>query len=117
LGGPAWRRDDALSSRPSRAWARAALEQATGTIRFDLTGGGRTARWLVAVDKGDVSVSRGGGGGECVVRVDKELFDGIASGEVNAMAALLRGAIEVAGESALLLAFQRVLPGPRRRRG
>jgi putative sterol carrier protein len=51
------------------------------------------------------------------VRVDRALFERIASGEVNAMAALLRGAIDVSGESSLLLALQRVLPGPARRRG
>jgi putative sterol carrier protein len=92
-----------------------ALEQAVGTIRFELTGGGRPTRWLLAIDDGDVSVSRRSARGDCVVRADGALFDGIASGEVNAMAALLRGAIEVKGDRALLLAFQRVLPGPPRK--
>ena len=34
------------------------LEQGTGTVRFDLVDGRRTDRWLVTLDKGDVSVSR-----------------------------------------------------------
>ena len=38
--------------------------------------------------------------------------DRIAGGEVNAMAAILRGAITVEGDPALLLMFQRLLPGP-----
>ena len=89
-----------------------ALEKVTGTIRFDLTGGQRPARWLVAIGTGDVSVSRKRGKADCLVRVDRMLFDRIASGEANAMAAVLRGAIDVEGDRALLVAFQRLFPGP-----
>jgi putative sterol carrier protein len=88
-----------------------ALRKATGTIRFDLTGE-RTTRWLVSIAKGDVAVSRKSGRADCVVRVDRELFQNIASGEANAMAAVLRGAIEAEGDLGLLLSFQRVFPGP-----
>ncbi len=35
---------------------------------------------------------------DCVVSADKALFDGIASGKTNAMAALLRGAMSVEGD-------------------
>jgi putative sterol carrier protein len=90
------------------------LEHATGTIRFDLTDEGRTTRWLVTIDKGDVALSRGNAKADCVVRVDRVLFDGIGSGRVNAMAALLRGAIDVKGDQGVLLAFQRLFPGPPR---
>jgi putative sterol carrier protein len=89
-----------------------ALERATGTIRFDLSGGERTNRWLVAIRKGDVDVSRGTADADCVVRVDGALFARIATGEANAMAAVLRGAMHVEGEPALLVAFQRLFPGP-----
>ena len=91
-----------------------ALEKATGTIRFDLTGGERTTRWLVAIDNGDVEVSRRSARADCVVRVDGALFARIASGEANAMAAVLRGAIDIEGDPALLVAFQRLFPGASR---
>ena len=92
------------------------LEKATGTVRFDLKEGKKTNRWLVAVVKGDVAVSRQNLRVDCVVSADKALFDDIASGKTNAMAALLRGAISVEGETQLMVLFQRLFPGPRLRK-
>jgi putative sterol carrier protein len=92
------------------------LEKATGTVRFDLKGGKKTDRWLVAVIKGDLAVSRQKLPADCVVTADKSLFDDIASGKTNAMAALLRGAMRVEGDVQLLVLFQRLLPGPSRSR-
>jgi putative sterol carrier protein len=91
-----------------------ALEKTTGTIRFDLTGGGRTARWLVSIKKGDVGVSRRNAAADCVLRVDGGLFERIATGRANAMAAVLRGAVDLEGDRALLVAFQRLFPSPPR---
>lgn len=93
-----------------------ALAKVTGTVRFDLRdGGARPVRRLITITKGDVVLSHRNAKADCVVRVDRTLFDGIASGETNAMAAFLRGAIDVDGDRGLLLAFQRVFPGPPRR--
>jgi putative sterol carrier protein len=92
------------------------LEKAKGRIRFDLVDGTRIDRWLVTLDRGDVSVSRKNVAADCVVRTDKRLFDGMASGEVNGMAAYLRGELTAEGDPELLVLFQRVLPGPTTRR-
>lgn len=92
------------------------LEKAKGTLRFDLTDGKRKARWLVAIEKGDVAVSHENAKADCVVRADKTLFDGIASGRENAMAAVLRGEIGIEGEREFLVWFQRLFPSPPRRR-
>lgn len=94
-----------------------ALAKAKATVRFDLKDGKRVTRWLVAVDKGDVRVSHRNAKADCVVRADKALFGRIARGEQNAMTALLRGEVEVEGDSAILLPFQRLLPGPPRAAG
>ena len=88
------------------------LEKVTATLRFDLTNGKRTARWLVAIDKGDIDVSHRNVKADCIVRADKTLFDGIASGEVNAFAAALRGAIGIEGNTEVLVLFQRLFPSP-----
>ena len=92
------------------------LEKATGTVRFDLKDGKKTDRWLVTVVKGDLAVSRQNLRADCVVAADKALFDEVASGKTNAMAALLRGAMSVEGDVQLLVLFQRLFPGPPRSR-
>jgi putative sterol carrier protein len=91
-----------------------ALEKITGTIRFDLEGGDGPARWLVSIDAGDVGVSQESAEADCVARADRAVFERIASGEANAMAAVLRGALELEGDRALLVAFQRLFPSPPR---
>jgi putative sterol carrier protein len=91
------------------------LEQATGTVRFDLVDGSRTERWLVTLEKGDVSVSRKNVGADCVVRGDRRLFEAIARGDANGVTAYLRGELTVEGDPELLVLIQRVFPGPARR--
>ena len=92
------------------------LEKATGSIRFDLVGGTRTDRWLVTLDRGDVSVSRRSVAADCVVRTDRALFEAMVSGKVNGMAAYLRGELSFEGDPVFLVLFQRALPGPATRR-
>ena len=88
-----------------------AAETMRGSVRFDLRNGKRTERWLVSVDRGAVTVSRRNAAADAVVRTDKALFEGLVRGEVNAMAAMLRGALTIEGDGGLLLLFQRLL-GP-----
>ena len=88
------------------------LGDAVGSVRFELESGSRVDIWRVRLDNGDVSVSRDGDGADCVVRADKQLFDGIAGGEVNALAALLRGALAFEGDPELLVRLQRIFPPP-----
>jgi putative sterol carrier protein len=88
------------------------LGKISGSVLFELANGRQTDRWLVSIDKGDLSVSRKGGRADAVVRARKDVFDGIAGGEVNAMAAVLRGAVAVDGNLALVARLQRLFPGP-----
>ena len=88
------------------------LGHTSGTLRFELVNGGRRERWYVTLDRGDVAVSRKTGGADCVVRATKELFDDVASGHVNAMAALLRGELVAEGNPNLLVRVQRLFPSP-----
>jgi putative sterol carrier protein len=93
------------------------LEKANGSMRFDLADGSRTERWLVTLDKGDVSISHKRAAADCVVRADRALFDAIASGEANGMASLLRGEMTFEGDPVFLVLFQRVFPAPPTREG
>jgi putative sterol carrier protein len=88
------------------------LENATGTLRFDLANGKRKARWLVTIKKGDVTVSHASSKADCVASVDQALFEQIVKGKENAMAAVLRGEIGIEGKPQLLVFFQRLFPGP-----
>ena len=92
------------------------LEKASGVLRFELTDGNAVERWRVEVRKGDVVVSHKAGSADCILRAPKQLFDKLASGRENAMAAVLRGALLVEGDIDLLVLFQRLLPSPPRRR-
>ena len=58
------------------------LEQATGTVRFDLKDGKKTGRWLIA-GQGRPRRLAPELRADCVVSADKALFDEIASGKTN----------------------------------
>jgi putative sterol carrier protein len=88
------------------------LHSVTGTLRFDLMHGGQIEQWLVTIDNGQVRVSRENAEADCVVRTDRALFDGLASGTANTMAALVRGSLAIEGSPELLVQFQRLFPGP-----
>jgi putative sterol carrier protein len=91
------------------------LAKASGSLRFELRESKGVEHWRVDVRKGDVTVSHRAGPADCVVWGPKSLFEKLAAGRENAMAAVLRGALTVEGDMDLLLAFQRILPGPPRR--
>jgi putative sterol carrier protein len=92
------------------------LKSTSGTLRFDLRDGDRVEHWHVDVRKGDVAVSRRNAKADAVVRLDKVLFDRIASGSMNSMAATLRGVIAPEGDLKLVMLFSRLFPGPPRSR-
>ena len=88
------------------------LENASGTLRFDIADGKKTDHWLVTIDKGDLTVSRSGGEADCTLSADRAVFDKLASGKGSAVAAVLRGTLYVEGDWRLLVLFRRFLPGP-----
>ena len=88
------------------------MKQASGTMLFELLGGRRIERWRVIVKRGEVTVARGNGPADCVLRADRKLLARMAAGRVNAFAAVLRGEVTVEGDPRLLVLFQRLLPGP-----
>ena len=89
------------------------LRRASGTMLFELTGGTRTERWRIIVEKGTVGVARGGGPADCVLRAARQRSAGLKSREEGAVAGVGRGAVTIEGDPRLLVLFQRLLPGPR----
>ena len=88
------------------------LEKAQGTLRFDLTDGKKSEHWFVALDKGDISVSRKNAKADCGFTTDRALFGRIVRGEANAITAVLRGEAAAEGDLELLFLLQRVFPTP-----
>jgi len=88
------------------------LARTTGSVRFDLTRDGTVKHWRVEFRRGATAVSHATGPADCVVRADASLFDDLARGRANAMAALLRGRLVVDGSPELLIRFQRLFPAP-----
>jgi len=88
------------------------LERVRATVRFDITGGGRTEHRLARIDHGDIRVSAENEPADCVMGADREVFDAIVGGRTSTMAALLRGQMTVDGDPELLVLTQRIFPGP-----
>jgi predicted lipid carrier protein YhbT len=88
------------------------LRNLTATFRFDIDELGSVRHWLLDINDGTVSVSRRKARADVVVRANRALFERIATGRCNAMAAGLRGELGIDGDVRLLVAFQRLLPGP-----
>jgi len=87
-------------------------EGVTGLMRFDLADGERTEHWYLAIRKGEVTVSHQGPDPDCTVSTGLATFEAIVSGKMNAMAAVLRGAVEIQGRFALMTAVQRFFAAP-----
>jgi putative sterol carrier protein len=85
------------------------LEKVNGTVRFDLVNGKKTERWLIAIRKGDVSVSHRNVAADSVIRMTKAAFERMASGETNIFPALLRGEVVLEGDYRLLIVLRRLL--------
>jgi putative sterol carrier protein len=88
------------------------LRNLSGTIRFDLKNDGTVERWFVTIHDGATRVSHKNAKADCVAEMDESFFEALTRGEANAISATLRGDIEIEGQPALLLGFQRLFPGP-----
>ena len=92
------------------------LQRASGSARFDVADGKRTERWLLTIDRGDLRVSRRNAAADCVLRLDRRTFERAVNGELNLMAAALRGTFALGGDPRFLVLLQRLFPRPSRRR-
>ncbi|MDG4815049.1 MULTISPECIES: SCP2 sterol-binding domain-containing protein [Micromonospora] len=88
------------------------LVKTSGTIRFDLHEGQQTTHWLVAIDRGRISVSREDREADTVVNTNPVLFEDLAAGREDGIAAILRGDMTVSGDARLVVQVERLFPGP-----
>ena len=88
------------------------LQKTTGTLAVRLLDGAEVDEWMLSVDEGDVSARHGAGNADATLTVDRSLFARMVKGRANAMAAVLRGELTIVGDLDLLMAVQRMFPGP-----
>ena|SRR5689334_22682538 len=88
------------------------LGSTRGTVRIDLAQASSIDSWWVAIDRGDIRVSRDEAAADCIVRTTPASFEALASGHTGALAATLRGELEIEGDPRLLVRFQRLFPPP-----
>jgi putative sterol carrier protein len=88
------------------------MKHLSTTIRFDIADGDRTRHYLLVLDQGTAKVTHRRAKADAVIGMDRPLFERLLSGRANAMAATLRGEISMEGDRGLLVALQRLMPGP-----
>jgi putative sterol carrier protein len=90
------------------------LARTSGVLCLELQDGNETERWTLAVDKGDLTITRGDDrDADCTLSCEKAFFDRLVLGQENAMASALRGDIVLDGSCwQLLVALQKLLPDP-----
>jgi hypothetical protein len=88
-------------------------EKISATIRFDLKHGDQTDHWFIAMDTGLIRVSREDRPADCVLQIQKCLFDRIATGEANLTSAVNRDLVGMEGDKRLVMGvMRRLFPGP-----
>ncbi|MGW5670380.1 SCP2 sterol-binding domain-containing protein [Micromonospora sp. NPDC003776] len=93
------------------------LAKTAGTLRFDLHEGAQTTHWLLQIDRGKLEVRQEDREADTVVGTAPRLFGELVTGQENAISALLRGDMTVAGDLRLVLQVERLFPGPPDSRG
>ena len=91
------------------------LRKVSGRVRFDLVDGARTE--LVARGRRQGRAHRGARGGSRPTArsaANAAVFEEVVGGRTNAIAAVLRGALECHGDLELMFAIQRIFPAPPR---
>ena len=99
-------------ARLGRHGSQPLLEEANGTIRFDLRNEHGVEHWFVEVRQGNVVVSRDDREADCVIHASEALFDRLVRGEEYIYPAWLRNDLGVEGDLGFGRLMQRVFPGP-----
>ena len=84
------------------------LRGVSGTVRFDLVSGKTTERWLIAIRKGNLAISRRNAAADTVMRLSRTLFEAMVNGETNLLPGLLRGEVVIEGDYRLMIMVRRL---------
>jgi hypothetical protein len=84
------------------------LQHISGSIRFDLSDGGVTDHWRVAIDRGKLTVGRGEAAADTVVTQDRSVLADAIVGKQNLLNAMMLGQAGITGDVENLVSFQRL---------
>jgi putative sterol carrier protein len=111
---------DAYFERLAAGGYQPLLHQVSGTLRFDIDqSDGRQHRWYVTIDHGNLTVRRDEDAersdevavaADCILAAHEDEFLSILSGQDSFVAAFLRGAVSVTGDSMLAENIRRFSP-------
>jgi alkyl sulfatase BDS1-like metallo-beta-lactamase superfamily hydrolase len=85
------------------------VRSVSAAVRFDLVSGKTTERWLLTIQKGNLSVSHRNVRADAVIRLSRDLFEDVASGETTLLPAMLRGEVVLEGDYRLMIMIRRLL--------
>jgi hypothetical protein len=88
------------------------LKKSRGTIRFELEHDGRVDHWFLAIDSGEVRVSREERDADMVIHTERAFFERMARGEAKPLAAWLRSDIVGEGQFRFIVLLERLFPPP-----
>ena len=71
------------------------LDRLESTGRFEVVADGQTDCWMVAVKGGYITVSRGGGDADWVLRSDRAVFNQVIHGDAGSLSAYLDGTLDI----------------------
>jgi hypothetical protein len=106
----------AFFERIAERGAEPSLGRTTGSVRVDVDRDGKVEHWRLEIRRDALVVSRSGDAAECVLTATGSVFDDLATGRANALAAALRNELLIDGDPSLLVRFQRLFPAPTGRR-
>ncbi|MEU6074822.1 SCP2 sterol-binding domain-containing protein [Micromonospora sp. NPDC047074] len=81
-----------------------------GSVRFDIRDGEQVEQWLLDIDHGQMRVTQGAGPAGTVITVSAEVAEAMTRGEMNGLAAIIRGDILVDGDIGLAMRVGRLFP-------
>ena len=85
------------------------LRSVSATVRFDLVSGKTTERWLLTIQKGNLSVSHRNVRADAVIQLSRRLFERVARGETTLLPGMLRGEVVLEGDYKLMIMIRRLL--------
>ena len=88
------------------------LARTRAVIRIEVADGPPGGGWTLVVADGRIRESDDVEDADCVIRADAATLEGLATGRVNATAAILRGVLHADGAPEVLAAIQGLMPGP-----